>query len=454
MAVFLSKRLLRLVVFVGVCLGIVALMLPRGGGIGDMSGTDQSYLSSLMPTNFDSNKLWSFGSGSSSSEEEQRYKAEKEKEVEQAEAENVHALPSTEDNYELNTGSSSSSSSEDRGSVWEFMKPSYASKSSKPKACFVSLVRNMELHMMLQSIQQVEKKFNKKFHYPWVFMNDEEFTNEFKQQVSEATSGEVEFTLISKEHWSYPDYIDLNKAAEEREKMAQDGVVYGDSESYRHMCRFQSGFFWQQEVLDKYDWYWRVEPGIKLHCDINYDVFKWMQDNEKAYGFTITIHEYGRTIATLWDSVRTWWRKHPQHIAKNNLLKFISEDNGESYNLCHFWSNFEIANLNLWRSPAYREYFKYLDDTGSFFYERWGDAPVHSIAASLFLPKDMIHYFSDVGYYHMPYNNCPLDKDVFKENNCECDQDEDFTFHSYACGVQYYDAQGLTKPANWEKYNN
>lgn len=39
---------------------------------------------------------------------------------------------------------------------------------------------------------------------------------------------------------------------------------YGGSESYRHMCRFNSGFFYQQEVLKPYQWYWRVEPGVEV----------------------------------------------------------------------------------------------------------------------------------------------------------------------------------------------
>jgi Glycolipid 2-alpha-mannosyltransferase len=30
-------------------------------------------------------------------------------------------------------------------------------------------------------------------------------------------------------------------------------------------------------------------------------------------------------------------------------------------------------------------YFDYLDHTGGFFYERWGDAPVHSLAAVMLL---------------------------------------------------------------------
>lgn len=44
------------------------------------------------------------------------------------------------------------------------------------------------------------------------------------------------------------------------------------------------------------------------------------------------------------------------------------------------------------------DYFEHLDKAGGFFYERWGDAPVHSIAASLFLPKDQIHFFDDIAF--------------------------------------------------------
>jgi alpha 1,2-mannosyltransferase len=47
--------------------------------------------------------------------------------------------------------------------------------------------------------------------------------------------------VIPKEHWSYPEWVDLDKAAEERQKMVNENVIYGGSESYRHMCRFNSG---------------------------------------------------------------------------------------------------------------------------------------------------------------------------------------------------------------------
>ena len=56
--------------------------------------------------------------------------------------------------------------------------------------------------------------------------------------------------------------------------------------------------------------------------------------------------------------------------------------------------------MDFWRGEAYTKFFDYIDRSGGFYYERWGDAPVHSIAASLFLRKDQIMFFDEIGYAH------------------------------------------------------
>jgi len=43
---------------------------------------------------------------------------------------------------------------------------------------------------------------------------------------------------------------------------------------------------------------------------------------------------------------------------------------GESYNMCHFWSNFEIARLDFFRSKEYNEFFDMMDRSGGFWMER------------------------------------------------------------------------------------
>ena len=109
------------------------------------------------------------------------------------------------------------------------------------------------------------------------------------------------------------------------------------------------------------------------------------------------------------------------------------------------WSNFEIGDLDFWRGEAYSKYFDYLESKGGFYYEvcilllyvptepaliryqRWGDAPVHSIAVSLFVKKDQIHFFNEIGYRHEPFQHCPQG-DAHAAGKCWCDAQDNFDY--------------------------
>ncbi|CUS24446.1 LAQU0S16e01904g1_1 [Lachancea quebecensis] len=318
---------------------------------------------------------------------------------------------------------------------------------TREKATFVTLARNSDLWDLVGSIRHVEDRFNRRFHYDWVFLNDKPFTEEFVRVTSALTSGETKYGLIPEEHWSVPSWIDEDIAAERRAKMVEQEVIYGDSVPYRHMCRFESGFFFQHELLKDYEWYWRVEPEIRFFCDIHYDVFKFMKENKKKYGFILSLSEYESTIPTLWDTTKQFMKENPSYVHKNNLMEFISDDKGETYNMCHFWSNFEIGSLDFWRSEPYQAYFNYLDKSGGFFYERWGDAPVHSIAAALLLDRSELHFFDGFGYYHPDFYSCPVEENIRLQNQCTCNPKDDNTWLDYYfCTRKYFEAQKLSFP--------
>lgn len=69
-------------------------------------------------------------------------------------------------------------------------------------------------------------------------------------------------------------------------------------------------------------------------------------------GFTISLYEYGETIATLWDTVKgmlffmgtpfqsqnpiiDFMKDNKELIPEGNALSFLSDDNGVTYNRCH-----------------------------------------------------------------------------------------------------------------------
>jgi len=66
------------------------------------------------------------------------------------------------------------------GDVHTVQKGGMLARTNKPKAALISLVRNQELEGIVQSMTQLEYHWNHKYQYPWIFFNDEPFTEEFK----------------------------------------------------------------------------------------------------------------------------------------------------------------------------------------------------------------------------------------------------------------------------------
>ncbi|GAV53619.1 hypothetical protein ZYGR_0AK01210 [Zygosaccharomyces rouxii] len=307
----------------------------------------------------------------------------------------------------------------------------------RENATLLMLVRNWELNGALKSMRSLEDRFNRDYHYDWTFLNDEPFDDAFIEATTAMASGKTQYALVPPEHWNRPSWIDEEEFERRLQLMEERGVLYGGTRSYRNMCRFNSGYFFRQKILEPYDYYFRVEPDVEYYCDFPYDPFKVMRQNNKKYGFVIAIYEYEDTIPTLWDAVEEFIEDNKEIVdMENNSYDFITDsdvlgvftpivDSNSDYNLCHFWSNFEIGDLNFFRSERYKKYFEYLDSKGGFYYERWGDAPVHSIGASLLLNRDEIIHFDELGYYHNPYYTCPASHNMRIQQRCQCTPHKD-----------------------------
>jgi len=106
------------------------------------------------------------------------------------------------------------------------------------------LARNGDLPGIVKSMKQMEDRFNNKFQYPYVFLNEEPFTDKFKQyapcnmkrlfdlthicrRTSELTNSKTQYGLIPHDNWYQPDWIDEKKATEARDDMVKNQVIYG-----------------------------------------------------------------------------------------------------------------------------------------------------------------------------------------------------------------------------------
>jgi len=160
---------------------------------------------------------------------------------------------------------------------------------------------------------------------------------------------------------------------------------------YRHMCRFHAKTVYEQPILARLQYVWRLDDDSYITKPIRYDVFRLMRDRHIQYGYAKIAGDYPACIIHLWPAVIDYINRH--HLR----VKFwVSR--GQT-----FWNNFELSDLDVWRSPEYRDYIDYIDKLGGIYYYRWGDSSIKTIAARLFIWKKHIHHFANIGYKHGRY---------------------------------------------------
>ncbi|KAK4057016.1 hypothetical protein OIO90_001916 [Microbotryomycetes sp. JL221] len=296
----------------------------------------------------------------------------------------------------------------------------------REQAAIVSLVREKDLDELVETLHNFEQRFNKWFRYPYVMIaspDEGHLSLKFRQTIEQALPSEaiVEYSVVRDQDWKIPDWMEEQQVRMGFEKQEKQGVMYAGREGYHHMCRFFSGLWVRNEALLKYNWTWRLEPGVRFHCDITYDPFRFMAANSKVYGFVITIVENMNTIPTLFKSVMDYVGSRalkPESALWRFMVERKEREGQEEFNGCHFWTNFEIADLRFFRSAEYQEFFRHLDEAGGFYAERWGDAPVRALGLALLTSMDRIHYFEDFAYQHDWFMHCPKPKGL--GCNCQC----------------------------------
>ncbi|CAO3643195.1 unnamed protein product [Cunninghamella blakesleeana] len=311
------------------------------------------------------------------------------------------------------------------------------------KAAFITFTKgDTESLTNLQfTIRELQDKFNHNHHYPYIIFTNEPLSNKFKEAVATLTKNNAVFEILDKRTYGeYPSFIDKEKVQHARKEMSEKNIIYGDSEDYRFQARFFSGLIFSHPALEDIDYYWRFEIGTEYPCDIKFDPFQYMKDHNKKLSFSISLYEYAETIPTLYTTFKDYANNHPADIYHANepdsLWSFITDSSTGGYNNCHFWTNFQIADLNFFKSQQYMDYFNHIDQSGGIFYERWGDPVIHTLGATLFLTKNDIQFWDDICYrVANTFTHCPADKSIWASGTCRPEQN--FDDQSYSC-LRYF----------------
>jgi len=259
-------------------------------------------------------------------------------------------------------------------------------------------------------------------------INEEE-----RRKIDHITQGRAKFATLTKESWDIPDFYDNSRVDASFRNI-------GFSSGYRSMCRFYSGFFWKHPALARYDWLWRLDSDIEFHCDVPYDPVERMIEAKALYGFIQVNQDVDWVQPSLATNVSNFlFNYYSSHSSPSDALsngvslpavppdvnhgfvwngkegieKALQGNAGsEEWTRMCMYNNFEISHRSVWESEIYSAFFTHLDAAGGFFYERWGDSPIHSFGVAMALRKDQVMQFHDLGYQHQgwAYECAQLDR--------------------------------------------
>ncbi len=165
---------------------------------------------------------------------------------------------------------------------------------------------------------------------------------------------------------------------------------------YRHMCQL---FFSEIFVrIQNYDWYMRLDTDSFIESYINYDLFDYLSDNNKVYGYTAELAESPPVVIGMGEFFINLIRKH--NIKSIFFNKLIENDR---YNLRQIYNNFEIIKISHFNNELVQLLTKEVNKSGNIYKKRWGDSPLRTFILSLTVDNSKIHKFNDFDYFHDAY---------------------------------------------------
>lgn len=162
--------------------------------------------------------------------------------------------------------------------------PNEVWKNLPVKGAYYMVVRNENLADARSVIKSMEDHMVNGTRYPWVLLNNQHFTKEFRTYVKRVTKAPVFFGKIDLQAWEYPHWIDVPRAETFMVQQESYGVYKGASLSYHQLLRYHSGFFYHHPLLRNVEYTWRVEPGADYSCEMNDDKFLQMKEQKKKLG--------------------------------------------------------------------------------------------------------------------------------------------------------------------------
>jgi alpha 1,2-mannosyltransferase len=191
------------------------------------------------------------------------------------------------------------------------------------------------------------------------------------------------------------------------------------SVGYRHMIRWFAILIWKYLAQEGYSHVMRMDDDSYLHSKIDYNIFDYMRNNNRRYGFRMPVLE--EAVGVGYDVIiDEFLNVNPKATSQELIDSFMKE------RYVGFYNNWFIADISFFLTPPASLLLDLIDQTDIIYTQRTGDLVIHSTAVRLFLRPDQIRWFRDFTYEHMTLcrkercgawvtNGCPQNGGEFNE---------------------------------------
>jgi hypothetical protein len=255
--------------------------------------------------------------------------------------------------------------------------------------------------MLEKSLDSLYKCYNNQFKHDIIIFYDNKAPFLDKDQIEiKKGRNEISFKLLSGELWA-PPYCDEIK----RHPDPKTWVAPHFSLGYRNMMRWYGILIYKYLTDMGYEWYMRMDDDSLLHSEINYDLFKFMYNNNYEYGF----RSYCNDGLGVSDGLIEFC---DEHIKRNNItptfleryIKNKTSWKSSDYNIVGYYNNFLISKLSFWMRSDVQKFLKEFDNSGYMYTRRWNDLISQAVTIQIFMDRSKVYHFNDWSYEHCTFS--------------------------------------------------
>ncbi|GME88004.1 unnamed protein product [Ambrosiozyma monospora] len=201
-----------------------------------------------------------------------------------------------------------------------------------------------------------------------------------KEKLQSLSTGKVIIQEIPKDSKTFnlPDGIEISFVKDSLGKKSQVRASPNQRFiGYKLKNRFHTYEFAQLPALMNYKYYLNIDVGTELQCDVGTDFFELMKKNPNLqFGFANAPADSRTSTKTLFKNYMKFFKTDvsKRRPDPNNLMDFsvkkLRKTGQLKYSTCNFDSNFEIADLSIFRTDKYKEFFEHFDNAYGQFYEQ------------------------------------------------------------------------------------